>query len=1186
MKQLKLSRIELENFKSFRGKHTIGPFLPFSGIVGPNGAGKSNVLDSLAFCLFLDPNPRSTNYIYRDPTDTSANSCYVRTIFASGKKEISFERRFDGNDSYFINGDEKDIEEYVKTIREHRITPLCFIKQQEIDAIARKTPQELTALFEQYSGSADCQDEYEEFRIGYESAQEAVSLLEKRRRTAKAEKNHISERQKEASKYTTLAEEEKEIQLEMSLFQLYHLNKQIEHGTAECEELESTRTNLIQKIDESKDSRKELQTQSNELVDKLTAVDNKLQSKEQEIRNINANLAREEERYLHFQRSIEDTNMKIESNLNDSNLWKKRLEDYQKESEQIEKEIAGLPDPGDLREDIKKYNSIRAQASKQYSDLANKLSDAAKIRDGHQNDYSALVKDKETQEETVTRKRDTLSKIEEDTQKYNAQRQTVVDRKTKLDSELRKMNVSDDVDRNNQKKKTEKLAEIEKKYDEIRRAQGTAKHRDRFLKAVAALQRLIPNGVYGCLGQLCKPTQNKFEKAFLNGIGEFVDYVVVKDRQVGQRCMEYFNEQGVGKYGFIPLKGLAVPNKKQVAGITYLSKVVSVSNAEYQPAVDFACGTTVVAKDFDTARELSFEKGYNAITLDGTMFDRNGIITTASARENTSFQASSLADLEKERAKLDRELQETAERIEMRRNEFNKIEEELGTVMRQIEGYNRHISELSRDKMINESDLRTVQRRVKELDGEIAEKKKLLDESQFVFDKLAKEQAKLDKELFADIELKTGQSIQEIESIYHRRTTLENRLEYIKNVIPNEESDNPQKVIDELNETLKDLQENFENSKTKKEELSAEKKEAEKEVSQLKEELGELREHDEQYREELKELNRSIRQMEDDLEGNKNSYNEYDHATRTATQQLSMVFQRCLLDNVELPHRGEYHKEITSTLSTDSQAAEDLEQVKTIDFRSLSSANKSVKWEKYNEVVSDFEKKLAKKRAEISQIHPDLRSDDKFKGVEEELKNIKEESDKMADKAKDMKKKFNEKREERRTKFMELYDSLDETINPVYQMFTRRGSHNEHSGVAYLAIEDTDEPYLGGIKYTAMPPHKRFRDLEQLSGGEKAVASLALVVALQKFLKAPFIILDEPDASLDKINLKQAAMALKELSEDDNGSQIICVSLRDRFFEYADSLAGVFKEVETSSSGVLTINLTQFREQSLKMDEI
>ena len=124
---------------------------------------------------------------------------------------------------------------------------------------------------------------------------------------------------------------------------------------------------------------------------------------------------------------------------------------------------------------------------------------------------------------------------------------------------------------------------------------------------------------------------------------------------------------------------------------------------------------------------------------------------------------------------------------------------------------------------------------------------------------------------------------------------------------------------------------------------------------------------------------------------------------------------------------------------------------------------------------------------------------------------------------------------------------------------------------------------MGGIKFTAMPPHKRFRDLEQLSGGEKAVASLALILALQKEIGAPFILMDEPDASLDKLNLRSASIALREMA---SRSQIISVSLRDRFFEYADVLVGIYKDIDKQSSGVVTLNLKNFVEQNLVMEDL
>lgn len=53
-------------------------------------------------------------------------------------------------------------------------------------------------------------------------------------------------------------------------------------------------------------------------------------------------------------------------------------------------------------------------------------------------------------------------------------------------------------------------------------------------------------------------------------------------------------------------------------------------------------------------------------------------------------------------------------------------------------------------------------------------------------------------------------------------------------------------------------------------------------------------------------------------------------------------------------------------------------------------------------------------------------------------------------------------------------------------------------GTAFLSLDDQEEPYLGGLKYNAMPPMKRFRDMEQLSGGEKTVAALALLFAIHR----------------------------------------------------------------------------------------
>jgi len=81
--------------------------------------------------------------------------------------------------------------------------------------------------------------------------------------------------------------------------------------------------------------------------------------------------------------------------------------------------------------------------------------------------------------------------------------------------------------------------------------------------------------------------------------------------------------------------------------------------------------------------------------------------------------------------------------------------------------------------------------------------------------------------------------------------------------------------------------------------------------------------------------------------------------------------------------------------------------------------------------------------------------------------------------------------------FMGAFDHISKGIDRIYKQLTKSHTH-PLGGTAYLNLENEDEPFLHGIKYTAMPPTKRFRDMEQLSGGEKTVAALALLFAIHR----------------------------------------------------------------------------------------
>jgi structural maintenance of chromosome 1 len=124
------------------------------------------------------------------------------------------------------------------------------------------------------------------------------------------------------------------------------------------------------------------------------------------------------------------------------------------------------------------------------------------------------------------------------------------------------------------------------------------------------------------------------------------------------------------------------------------------------------------------------------------------------------------------------------------------------------------------------------------------------------------------------------------------------------------------------------------------------------------------------------------------------------------------------------------------------------------------------------------------------------------------------------------------------------------------------------------------QPFLHGVKFHAMPPTKRFRDMEQLSGGEKTVAALALLFAVHSFRPSPFFVLDEVDAALDKVNVGRVARFVAAAAAGGAPGvrpfQSVVISLKDGFYDKADALVGVYRDGASGSSRTLTLDLNAY----------
>jgi len=154
------------------------------------------------------------------------------------------------------------------------------------------------------------------------------------------------------------------------------------------------------------------------------------------------------------------------------------------------------------------------------------------------------------------------------------------------------------------------------------------------------------------------------------------------------------------------------------------------------------------------------------------------------------------------------------------------------------------------------------------------------------------------------------------------------------------------------------------------------------------------------------------------------------------------------------------------------------------------------------------------------------------------------------------KQKYDSLRKQRLDEFMSGFHTISLKLKEMYQMITLGGN-------AELELVDSMDPFSEGIIFSVMPPKKSWRNISNLSGGEKTLSSLALVFALHVFKPTPLYFMDEIDAALDFRNVSIVANYIKDRTKN---AQFIIISLRNDMFELSHRLIGIYKTSNQTKS--------------------
>jgi len=155
-------------------------------------------------------------------------------------------------------------------------------------------------------------------------------------------------------------------------------------------------------------------------------------------------------------------------------------------------------------------------------------------------------------------------------------------------------------------------------------------------------------------------------------------------------------------------------------------------------------------------------------------------------------------------------------------------------------------------------------------------------------------------------------------------------------------------------------------------------------------------------------------------------------------------------------------------------------------------------------------------------------------------------------------------------------EGLAKVFTAISENFTRVYAELSEGGEADLVLEDPEKPFEAGLILKVKPAHKKVLRLEALSGGEKSLASMALIFAIQEYDPSPFYLLDEIDQNLDAINAEKVARMIRRNS---TAAQFVQISLRKVSLKEADHLIGVTMTPESVSEVIMRVNLADIEDE-------
>ena len=1180
---MKLTKLELQGFKSFADKTEIIFLDGITTIVGPNGSGKSNISDAIRWVIgeqsaknlrgskmedviFAGTEARkkigfAEVSMYLDNSDGSLPIDY---------NEVIVTRRVyrSGESNYLINGTECRLKDIQGLFMDTGLGKdgYSIISQGKVDEILSNKSEERRHIFEEAAGIVKYRTRKEEAQRKLENTETTLTRVG----DVIAEiENNIEPLQKRAE----TAKEYLKLRDELKLLDVKLFINAVDNNSSNIEQIDDMLNTLGQDIEKQETLSRENEDKKIELKAKIAD----LSSKIEELR----------EKFFQVENEKEKLNSKIsllEANINASTVNSQRLEGEITEDnekirllkEEIEKRMARRES---VFQNKKKFEEELEQKETELNAIVATLDERGleiearkkKIEDNNDKKFdlkaenSSLSATIEAEEKNLEEKQKASEKSISQKDNLNFELNDVLQNVSNKNRELEAVNEKVNIFEEKLKGLQANMEALDEKRSSMNQDLMTAKAKLNYMvnlenenegysKSVKGILDYAKSNskVHGTIANIIS-TDEKYEYAIEIALGGFIQNIVVEDELIAKNLITYLNSNQLGRVTFLPLDNIvSVPDVNNkvlkydgVQGIAY--ELVSYDK-KYEKAVRLALANTVIVDNMDNAIELSrkTKNSYRIVTLSGELVAQTGSITggkTANRNSGVIGRKERIAELKKlvdqkqvELDKVKAEVLELEKQIESEKKNYEELlpqkEElviEVATLNEKKEHIKRDIEKIDSLKETAKEEVETIKANIEKLKETIANNEKTI----FDFDVVnQKEQEEIDEYVRFNREKQKDIDILN-EDVVNLKVSLSSFDETVSS-------------IDEMKEKIEEDISNFNGS--------IEKKKAEIEAIKTQ----------------IEGFNAEIVETRQTIENSSKTKEDFETNTNALKDEKTKYEQD--LEQIDTS--------IVTTLNTLNSIKEERAKVesKKIKFEMELTNLKNKMWEDYELTIASS-RPLIPEGEEINikqteQQANKLRKDIKDLGevnisAIEEYQKTKERYDFIMNQKTDL--------EETKKKLENLIDNMTSIMKQQFETNFKVITQNFNStfqklfggGKAELKLSDENDILNSGIEIEVQPPGKKLQSMSLLSGGERALTATALLFAILQIKSPPFCILDEIEAALDDVNVHRFAEYIKEYSKK---NQFIVITHRKGTMEVASSVYGVTMQ-EYGISKVVSMKL-------------